>query len=218
MTRAMMFATTTSKRASAGRRTATRRPGCPARHRSRPSTPFLRDVLARHAHAVGSTSTASTVAAPSLAAASERMPEPQPTSSTRAPGRTASLQRLEAHARRLVLAGAERHAGVERDARRRRARASYVAPRRDDDDALAVALDVEVLLPRLRPVLLRDVARSLTSAAMPAARERRRARVGTGSRVAGVRVYAHRRRGVDDGVGFEVGLRERRLDPDVAAR
>ena len=72
----------------------------------------------------------STGAKPSSAAAIERTPEPQPTSSSEPA--LELLQQLEAEPRRRVRAGAERAARVDR--RRRARRAGGVLPRRPDPE------------------------------------------------------------------------------------
>ena len=81
------------------------------------STPFARAFSSVASIAAASMSTPSTGAKPSSAAAIERTPEPQPTSSSDA--RLELLQQREAELRRRMRAGAERAARVDDDERAR---------------------------------------------------------------------------------------------------
>ena len=115
---------------------------------------------------MGSTSTASTSRAPRRAAAIERIPEPEPTSSTRAgpPSAAPPASRPRsasdssvARQSRVVgwRPGAERHPRVEREDHVVRL-AAVAPPGRPDHDPPADPQHREVRLPRVRPVLLVD--------------------------------------------------------------
>ena len=112
-TPAMRFASTTSNGGSPVGQAAVAAPG------SRRTSRFRRALASVASTAIGSVSTPSADAAPSRTAAIARIPEPHPTSRTRAPAsapRSASgLGRREAEPRRRVEAGPERHPRVERE-------------------------------------------------------------------------------------------------------
>ena len=149
-------ATRLARTRSKGRRRSGRLPCAPSI-----AMPLRRAFSMVASTAMGSVSMARMGAAPSSPAVTARMPEPEPTSRTEAPSTSAlvrpALEAREAEPRRGVEAGAEGHARVERDDDVI-PRGLVLPPGRPDDDAAADAQDGEVLLPRLRPVLLVDVA------------------------------------------------------------
>ena len=109
---------------------------------------------------MGSVSTARTGPAPSSAAATARMPEPQPTSKVAALVDDAvvgpALEPRQAQPRGRVEAGAEGHPRVQRDDDVVACRL-IVTPGGLDDDAPPQTHDREVLLPGAGPVLLVDL-------------------------------------------------------------
>ena len=140
------------------RRTAARRsggcrpvPGCAARAGSGGRSPRVDSM------AIGSVSTPRASDAPSFTAAIARMPEPQPTSRTRAPSTRPSsaidFERGQAQAGRRVEPGPEGHARVEGEDDVV-GLAPMPPPGRTDDEAPTDAHHREVRLPGLGPVLL----------------------------------------------------------------
>ena len=91
----------------------------PARARTRRAIRLRRALAVVASMAIGSVSTPNAEAAPSLTAAMARMPEPQPTSSTRAPASTPAVgqrfDRGEAQPGRRMEPGPERHPRIERE-------------------------------------------------------------------------------------------------------
>ena len=109
--------------------------------------------------AIGSVSIPSALAAPSLSAAMARIPDPHPTSRTRAPAstpRSASASvRGEAQARGRMEPGPERHPRIQRQDDVA-GRAAVAPPGRPDDQPPPDAQDREVRLPGVGPVGLVD--------------------------------------------------------------
>jgi hypothetical protein len=92
-----------------------------------------------------------------------RMPEPVPEIEDAVTGLQVLLERQQGHARRWMLAGAKSHARVERDDRFPGSGA-ILSPARPYDYS-PDALDVEVLLPGVRPVLFMMRPRAQSAAA-----------------------------------------------------